>query len=437
MKNLLDWVESFIPGHFAVTIVEKERARTFVAAQLLVGLGMAIISLVIELLLHNPIDSVLYLFTGTFLVFMAFMLRFFKSNATYVNLILCGLYISWAVYVHYSGGFVSDRIYGLALLLVIAINFCTKLYQIIWSVLIAIYVIISYAIHLENNAGNDALIARFTNVFIFYVIILAILWINNYLKSRRNRHFLEANTRLKKLNKQKDDLMTVVAHDLKSPLQKILGLTNLMKYESLTEDQAQICKRIGHTAEEGEQLIADLVEATHFQSVISFDKLDVNKTVYEVIRSFEPVAKEKNIKLKLNGNVGLPLKTSKHHFIRILDNLVSNAIKFSPIGSQAIVRFGETDSSVWLEVQDEGPGFTQEDQKLMFQMFQKLSARPTAGESSTGLGLSIIRSFTNILHGEIDYVTELKKGTSFRLILPKKIEAKRKIIEKREVTNLV
>jgi signal transduction histidine kinase len=103
---------------------------------------------------------------------------------------------------------------------------------------------------------------------------------------------------------------------------------------------------------------------------------------------------------------------------RILDNLLTNAIKFSDVGKNIYLNILPEKNSVVISLRDEGPGISEDDQKIMFKMFQKLSAKATGKESSNGLGLSIIKVLVDKLKGEIEVNSELGVGTEFRIKLP-------------------
>jgi two-component system sensor histidine kinase/response regulator len=104
---------------------------------------------------------------------------------------------------------------------------------------------------------------------------------------------------------------------------------------------------------------------------------------------------------------------------RVLDNLLSNAVKFSPSKSTVRLSVESTEGQVRCRIADQGPGFTPEDKARMFRRFGRLSARPTGGEASTGLGLSIVRKLTNAMHGEVTCQSAPGKGTVFTLGLPR------------------
>lgn len=99
--------------------------------------------------------------------------------------------------------------------------------------------------------------------------------------------------------------------------------------------------------------------------------------------------------------------------IQVLENLVSNAIKFSERGSEVILHVKSHDARTYVVVEDQGPGISKEDQKKLFGRFQKLSAQPTEGEASIGLGLSIVKKYIESMDGEIHCESELGVGTKF------------------------
>ena len=99
--------------------------------------------------------------------------------------------------------------------------------------------------------------------------------------------------------------------------------------------------------------------------------------------------------------------------VQIMDNLVSNAVKYSPSGKNIHVRVREVDGCVRAEVRDEGPGISAEDQKRLFGKFARLTARPTAGEHSTGLGLAIVKRLVESMNGKVWCESELGQGAAF------------------------
>ncbi len=125
--------------------------------------------------------------------------------------------------------------------------------------------------------------------------------------------------------------------------------------------------------------------------------------------------------MHLNHNLDKQVKSNPGYLSRIIDNLVSNAIKFSGARSTIHIDAKIINETLTLTIKDNGPGFSEDDKKLLYQRFKKLSARTTAGESSNGLGLAIVKTLIDRLHGEIALTTELGKGSEFTLRIPIKV----------------
>ena len=104
---------------------------------------------------------------------------------------------------------------------------------------------------------------------------------------------------------------------------------------------------------------------------------------------------------------------------QIFDNLISNAVKFAPINSSVNITLSQTNNSILFSVKDNGPGLTEKDKKSLFKRFSKLSAKPTGGEHSTGLGLSIVKKLVEKLRGKVWCESEFGAGAEFIVELPR------------------
>jgi signal transduction histidine kinase len=141
----------------------------------------------------------------------------------------------------------------------------------------------------------------------------------------------------------------------------------------------------------------------------------------ERIAFYQFLSINKKIDLQLIHDLDKQVKSNPGYLSRIIDNLVSNAIKFSKNESIIHVNAKIADGSLTLIVKDNGPGFSEDDKKLLYQRFKKLSARPTGGESSNGLGLAIVKTLIDRLNGEITLTSELGKGSEFTIRIPVKV----------------
>ncbi|GAB4467862.1 MAG: hypothetical protein OHK0057_08110 [Thermoflexibacter sp.] len=235
----------------------------------------------------------------------------------------------------------------------------------------------------------------------------------------------QKNTRLEDLDREKNSLMNIVAHDLKAPLNKIAGAAQLLpNLGDLNEEQEEFVQMIRKVAFEGKKFIEDLLDINAIEQqkpeAINWEKVDLENFLIPVVNSYKQQAENKKIQLHFDHQLNTKVIDADRSYLnRILDNLVSNAIKFSPQEKNIYISAVENSHIVSISVKDEGPGISPEDQKKMFKKFQKLSARPTAGESSTGLGLSIIKTLVERMNGKISVNSELGKGTEFVIELPK------------------
>lgn len=228
---------------------------------------------------------------------------------------------------------------------------------------------------------------------------------------------LEKNVReLSDLNHEKDTLMNIVAHDLKSPLHRIQGLVELIAMgQNLSDEQKRYLDMIKQAARSGLDLITDLldVNALDVNHEPEITQLDLSELLHDRAAVFKQQADAKHISINLNITP-TTVKADRDYLVRIADNLISNAIKFSPKHSVIQIEVGNTPEGVpYFSVQDQGPGFTLEDRKYLFQKFKKLSARPTGGESSNGLGLAIVKILADRLKAAVELETAPRQGSRF------------------------
>jgi signal transduction histidine kinase len=247
---------------------------------------------------------------------------------------------------------------------------------------------------------------------------------NTQLQSQKKEIELK-NIRLEELDKEKSSLMNIVAHDLKAPLNKVAGAAQLLpNLGELNEEQEEFVQMIRKVAFDGKKFIEDLLDLNAIEQqrpeAITWEKVPLESFISSAIIGYKQQADTKKIQLHFQPQLnGTEIDADRSYLNRIIDNLVSNAIKFSPQEKNIYIAAIENADTVSIAIKDEGPGISESDQKKMFKKFQKLSARPTAGESSTGLGLSIIKTLVERLNGEISVRSTLGEGTEFIVVLPK------------------
>lgn len=272
-------------------------------------------------------------------------------------------------------------------------------------------------------------------LFAILLIMVAILSARkqrrlNEMLSRKNslieeqKNSLESrNEELSIANREKDGLIQIVAHDLKTPVNNTLSLlTLLQKEEKLSPFAASVTQKIEVANRRAQHLIRDLLDVNKIES----DQGTEEKSSFEIVafareqlELFRETANAKQIELRFEAPEYLPVRTHEDSLARILDNLISNAIKFSHPDSPVTLKIWQEAEWVSISVKDEGQGIPEKEKSSVFQKFTRLSARPTAGEDSTGLGLSIVKALSERLNGRVSFTSEWGKGSEFIVRIPR------------------
>ena len=284
---------------------------------------------------------------------------------------------------------------------------------------------------MENRLArtqNESIIqtARLQNiilsmVLIFAITIAVILWINNKKKQIANKKLQDQNEMLEELNHEKDTLMNIVAHDLKSPLNRINGLTHLLEKDQNSQSAKQYLEIIKKTTKSGLTLIADLLDlnaVSESKLKPEFKESNIQSIIDAQMENYRQAASAKQIIISKTNENELNVSTDSDFISRILDNLLSNSIKFSHPNSKIVINCGIGENNFFIAVRDSGPGFSEKDKIQMFQKFKRLSAQPTASESSNGLGLALIKNLVERLEGKIELVSEPRQGSEFIITIP-------------------
>lgn len=258
---------------------------------------------------------------------------------------------------------------------------------------------------------------------VVFLVIATILFRISRQRNQLNSQLGNQNKKLEDLNQEKDHLMGIVAHDLKSPLNNVKMMAKLLEMTGgLSGDQKGFVGRISKSVEDGTALIQNLLDLSTLEEgkgKIEIAPLNLSKELNEAIQQNREHAKVKQIEIVQSfPGEGLGLISDGSAVRRIVDNLLSNAIKYSDKGKKVWIEASKKGKTCTFSVKDEGPGISSRDQKLLFRKFQKLSARPTAGESSSGLGLAIVKALVEELEGEIKVESTLGEGTRFSVSLP-------------------
>lgn len=233
----------------------------------------------------------------------------------------------------------------------------------------------------------------------------------------QNEEILRKNDELLNLNLEKNNLIGIVAHDLKSPLNQIKGLLSLIKMTGkLDEESSKYLGMMEQSAVRLNEMIAKILDVEAIESRqlnLKMERVSLSEILNSVTDRYLNDAVKKNIIINRNIPAGVFAQADKSYAEQVLENLVSNAIKFSPFERSVFINLTTENGNAICEIKDQGPGLSEEDKKKLFGKYQKLSAKPTGNEISTGLGLSIVKKFVEAMNGEIWCESELGQGASF------------------------
>lgn len=280
---------------------------------------------------------------------------------------------------------------------------------------------------MKMNQLRSFLIAGVAVLF----IVIVLLFSSNRTRKRNNknleekqRQIEENNNKLTALNAEKDEFMSIAAHDLRNPLSSINLAVDMINSEE-QPDRATVREYTELIKISSNRMIFLINDVLKIHTIDAYDKknsgsvIEINELVIESLQHFNEPARSKNIQIKSVFNREIdPLVGDSDNVLRILDNLISNAIKYSPRNTSVIISTKQAAGNIQISIRDQGPGISSADQKKLFSKFSKLSNKPTGNESSTGLGLYIVKKICSAMNGTVRCVSEPGCGSTFIVELP-------------------
>jgi len=239
------------------------------------------------------------------------------------------------------------------------------------------------------------------------------------------RELSKKNRELDELNKLKNQFLGIAAHDLRNPLGVIMGYSEYLLEEVeeiLSADQNDMLKSILSSSEFMLRLLNDLLDISAIESGnlnLNLCRADLVQVVRKNVELNNVIAHKKNINIHLNETASMPeILFDMGKIEQVLNNLISNSVKFSPPGSNVNVYISKSDSDLTVAVADNGPGIPEAEREKLFKPFQKTSVKSTGGETSTGLGLSIVHKLILGHKGKIWVDSKVGEGSTFYFSLP-------------------
>lgn len=274
----------------------------------------------------------------------------------------------------------------------------------------------------KSIAEKEHKISQFLTVGIFLSLLVIALFFYLYRRQKDLSTILsDQKMQLTGLNKEKDDLIAMVAHDLRSPLNNIKGLLSLIKEAEGVEHE----KMVDLANESTDVLRARInqildVEAINVGKInLKIERINVSDILTKLVHHITPEAEQKQISFYAHSVKKLSCMADQNYLLQVLENLCTNAIKFSKQKSEIYVKVTEQVDRLRFEVQDQGQGIPKTEIKNLFERYAKISIRPTENESSTGLGLPIVKKYVEAMGGKVWCESEVDVGSSFFIEMPK------------------
>jgi signal transduction histidine kinase len=288
---------------------------------------------------------------------------------------------------------------------------------------------------LSNDNKLQVIYLYVTVFFAVMALIIIFLVYRNWKRSKKdvqtvnilNRQINEQNSILEKAlnelntsSQEKDRILRTVAHDLRNPIGGIASLTAMMADDEYTEDQKELINLVKETSFNSLELINEILEATNLASVdLNLEQVEINSLVSNSVELLRFKAAEKGQRILLDTlDKQQELYISREKIWRVISNLISNAIKFSPTGGTIHVKVAEVNTKIIIAVKDNGIGIPDKLKDQVFNMFTNAQRPGTSGEKSFGLGLSICRQIMDKHHGRIWFESDTNIGTTFFISLP-------------------
>ncbi|MBS2036640.1 HAMP domain-containing histidine kinase [bacterium] len=238
-----------------------------------------------------------------------------------------------------------------------------------------------------------------------------------------SRAYLKAqasNDRLQEVMRRNHEHLHIIAHDLRNPVGAVIGLVEVCREEyELNEGLAKDLSTMEQAASQALELVQHLSEVAYLEErkvILQKGLTELAPILERVLRKLEPSARKKHQSLHWELDSSLKAEVDSNRMASILDNLVENAVKYSPLESRIEVLLEKQGDKAIVRVRDQGPGVPEDQKAKLFTMFGKVGNRPTGKESSTGLGLYIAKMLTELHGGQLEQ-ENLSPGTEFRLIL--------------------
>ena len=263
------------------------------------------------------------------------------------------------------------------------------------------------------------------NQIISVILLAGFYMISRYFFSYKASYYQQIieirdkNVEIEKATAFKTQVLGMVAHDLRNPIGAVESIAMMMELEEVTEDTQENLTMIRDSCAKARGIIDDLLEAARNENkVAETTKIELNEFLKGLVNVWQIQKDFKSNVLFLSTKPKIYAMISTEKFQRVVDNLISNALKFSKDTDMVYVKLEQTKNEIFIRVQDEGMGIPKDIIPHLFESFSKAGRTGLRGEQSTGLGLSIVKQIVESHQGTIHVDSVEGKGTTFTITLP-------------------
>lgn len=386
---------------------------------LLIAAPFAFLSLIVNIYFASLLPALLNI--GQLVIFgWAFRISYLQKGLHQRSLLLLLLACIAAIAAYF---FRNGSEYRLLIMMIAAVVvFDKNWHYLCFSLLVsAVFVLIRLDDILLIQHSLIQLVAEILKILVPLIVFAMSLFFFKHIYFRNLEQLQNTNNALSISQEQKSRILNTVAHDLRSPVNNISGICHIMLAEKeFTPAQKELVQLALHASDTSLTLINELLQNNSVSvHQLSLKKLDLNQLIKEAVTLLHVSAAKKNSRIEENYWEGeLIVQADKHRIIRVLTNLVNNAIKFSTAGSVITITTEVKDDCALFSVTDQGIGIPNEDQERVFDMLTHTRRRGTEGEISYGMGLSICQEIIEAHGGRISLESEVGKGSCFSVQLP-------------------
>ncbi len=439
--NVAALVDFFIHPSYHKDSLALRKARLFVRAALLTSL-FSNSYIWFSVLFGYQLGVYLMIFNVVGFIVLALLVKTKIPILLITNLYVLVGGVAVVVLTYYSGGIWSAVYPWIISIPVLALLVVNRSYGIAWGILSFLIMLwfgwlelqgVSLPMEYNTELKSEWFVSVLPGLLLIILVISAVfesvqtkalrdLEIKNRQLEEQKQTISSQSEELEKLIDDKDHIIRILAHDLKNPLANITTISNILKEEREVHQQKKFIAMIEKVSSQAQGLVNRVLDMAIVEQGgirLKLEKLEVNSIVKEAIESMKELAKRKKIAIHTGYNSDeLFVMADKTYLMLIFENLISNAIKFSEMGQAITLDITSNESKIHVKVMDEGPGIRPEEENMLFEKFSRLSARPTGEESSTGLGLSLVKKYVDQINGQVWYDREGAKGATFIVELP-------------------